>query len=188
MTMETECEQCILMTIDKRTGGRMHGSQHVQQEGDNEDVEPTPVPYEKVELWLKSYKDWKTRLKYVQSEQSYIPELTRTLQVVAAHNNGRKQEMVLRTVIRRIEITEHEIPLLLSRISLIDYAFSTLTPEESMFIQLRYIDQMAPTEAMSRLALSRRTYFYLRKRTLDKIYMKIKDRTILLDLDSFHED
>ncbi|OZQ91443.1 hypothetical protein CA598_11915 [Paenibacillus sp. VTT E-133291] len=188
MTMETECEQCILMTNDKQTGRRMHGSQHVQQEWDNEDVEPIPVPYEKVELWLKSYKDWKARLKYVQSEQSYIPELTRTLQVVAAHNNGRKQETVLRMVIRRIEITEHEIPLLLSRIGLIDYAFSALTPEEGMFIQLRYIDQMAPTEAMSRLALSRRAYFYLRKRSLDKIYTKIKDRTILLDLDSFHED
>ncbi|WP_440108858.1 hypothetical protein [Paenibacillus sp. QZ-Y1] len=50
-----------------------------------------PVPYEKVELWLKSYKDWKARLKYVQSELSYIPELTRTLQMVAAHSG---QELV----------------------------------------------------------------------------------------------
>lgn len=147
-----------------------------------------PVPYEKVELWLKSYKDWKAKLEYVQSELSYLPELTRTLQMVAAHSSGRKQETVLRTVIRRIEITEHEIPLLLSRIGLIDYAFSALTPEESLFIRLRYMDQLALSDAMSRLALSRRAYFYLRKRALHKIYMRIKDRAILLDLDSFHED
>ncbi|MFF3924004.1 hypothetical protein [Paenibacillus lactis] len=147
-----------------------------------------PVPYEKVELWLNSYKDWKARLEYVQSELSYIPALTRTLQMVAAHSSGRKQETVLLTVIRRIEITEHEIPLLQSRIGLIDYAFSALTPEENLFIQLRYMDQLALSDAMSRLALSRRAYFYLRKRTLHKIYMKIKDRAILLDLDSSHED
>ncbi|MCU6711550.1 hypothetical protein M6D81_22905 [Paenibacillus sp. J5C_2022] len=186
MTMEMECERCIFVTIDKQAGRKMRSRQHVKQEGDNEDIDPIPIPYERVELWLKSYKDWKARLKYVQSEQSYIPELTRTLQVVAAHNNGRKQETVLRMVIQRIEITEHEIPLLLSRIGLIDYAFSALTPEESMFIQMRYMDQMALSVAMSRLALSRRAYFYLRKRALHKIYMKVKDREVLLDLDSFH--
>ncbi|MED4599688.1 hypothetical protein P9314_03080 [Paenibacillus validus] len=185
--MKTEREQPIIMTINRQAGGTISGSMH-SKEGIVMTLTQHPVPYEKVELWLKSYKDWKARLKYMQSELSYIPELTRTLQMVAAHSSGRKQETVLRTVIRRIEITEHEIPLLLSRIGLIDYAFSALTPEESLFIRLRYMDQLALSDAMSRLALSRRAYFYLRKRTLHKIYMKIKDRAVLLDLDSSQND
>jgi hypothetical protein len=187
MTMKMERESCTTISID-HSSWRKTLRNNPQQGGTSADTALKPIPYEKVEIWLKSYKDWKARLKYVQSELTYIPELTRTLNMVAAHSSGRKQETVLRTVIQRIQITEHEIPLLLSRIGLIDYAFSALTPEESMFIQLRYIDNLAPSDAMSRLALSRRAYFYLRKRILRKIYMNIKDRAVLLDFESFEED
>ena len=146
-----------------------------------------PIPYEKVESWLMCYKDWKARLEYAQSELSYFPKMTHTLQMVDTHSSGKKQEMVLRSVIRRIEIAEYEIPLLISRIGLFDYAFSSLTPEENLFIQLRYMDKLASSDAMNRLALSRRAYFYLRKRTLNNIYMKIKSRVVLLDLNSSHD-
>ncbi|WP_139787172.1 hypothetical protein [Cohnella massiliensis] len=179
MTMEMESEKCNWpKTIRK----------HVSQGGLCDVADQVPIPYQKVESWLKSYKDWKARLKYVQSELTHIPELTRTLHMVAAHSRGRKQETVLRTVIRRIQITEHEIPLLLSRISLIDYALTALTSEEGLFVRLRYIDNLASSDAISRLALSRRAYFYHRKRILRKIYMKIKDRAFLLDLESSQAD
>ncbi|GAA4868102.1 hypothetical protein GCM10023310_54730 [Paenibacillus vulneris] len=186
MTIEMESEQRTTKSIDCRNW-RKTLRKHAQQGGICDVADPVSIPYEKVESWLKSYKDWKARLKYVQSELTYIPELTRTLDMVAAHSS-RKQETVLRTVIRRIQITEHEIPLLLSRIGLIDYALTALTSEEGLFVRLRYFDNLASSEAMSRLALSRRAYFYHRKRILRKIYMKIKDRTVLLDLESSQAD
>ncbi len=74
-----------------------------------------PISYEKVETWLMSYSEWKLRVEYLQSELSNIPKLTRTLHLVAARNCTPKQDSVLKTVIRRMEITEYEIPLLLSR-------------------------------------------------------------------------
>jgi len=85
------------------------------------------------------------------------------------------------------KITEYEIPLLLSRIGLLDYAFSALTPEENSFVRLRYMDKLALPIIMERLAFSRRSLFYHRKRILHKIYKQIKDRTILLELDSLGE-
>lgn len=187
MTMEMESEQCTTKSIDC-PNWRKTLRKHAQQGGICDVADLVPIPYEKVESWLKSYKDWKARLKYVQSELTYIPELTRTLHMVAAHSRGRRQETVLQTVIQRIQITEYEIPLLLSRIGLIDYAFSALTPEESKFVRLRYMDNLALSDAMSRLALSRRAFFYHRKRILHKIYMKIKDRAVLLDLESSQAD
>ncbi|CAM4257429.1 MAG: hypothetical protein E7L01_04155 [Paenibacillus macerans] len=186
--MEMEREQCTTKSIDGPNWRRNTLRKHAQQGGICDVADLAPVPFEKVESWLKSYNDWKVRLKYVQSELAHIPELTRTLHMVAAHSRGRKQETVLRTVIRRIQITEHEIPLLLSRISLIDYALTSLTSEEGLFVRLRYIDNIASSDAISRLALSRRAYFYHRKRILRKIYMKIKDRAFLLDLESAQAD
>ncbi|MCY9667635.1 hypothetical protein M5X11_22400 [Paenibacillus alginolyticus] len=146
------------------------------------------IPYEKVEAWLMSYSDWKARLAYAQAELKHIPGLTRALHEWVNHGNGRKQEPLLRMVIHRIEITEHEIPLLLSRIGLIDYAFSALTAEEILFVRLRYLDKLALSVIIDRIALSRRAFFYHRKRILHKVYRKIKDRAVLLELDSFGED
>lgn len=177
--MEMESEKCNWQKTIRK---------HISQGGFCDVADQELVPYQKVESWLKSYKDWKARLKYVQSELTHIPDLTRTLRMVAAHSRGRKQEPVLRTVIRRIQITENEIPLLLSRISLIDYALTALTSEEGLFVRLRYIDNLASSDAINRLALSRRAYFYHRKRILRKIYMKIKDWAFLLDLESSQVD
>ncbi|UQZ86451.1 hypothetical protein SK3146_05744 [Paenibacillus konkukensis] len=145
------------------------------------------TPLVEVETWLMSYNEWKARLEYLQVELSHIPELTRTLHLIATRNYTQKQETVLRTVMRRMEITEYEIPLLLSKIGLIDYAFTALTPEESLFVRLRYLEKLTSTEVGNRLVLSRRTFFYHRKRILNKIYLKIKDRTFLLELDSLEE-
>lgn len=145
------------------------------------------TPYGKVEAWLMAYTDWKARLDYAQSELMHIPDLTKALHEVAIHGYGHPNDAVLRTVIHRLEITEHEIPFLKSRIGLIEFAFSALTPEERRFVQLRYQDQLAFSTAMDRLGLSRRTYFYHRKRILQKIYHKIKSRAALLDYDPFDE-
>ncbi|MEK4508955.1 hypothetical protein [Paenibacillus sp. FSL K6-2524] len=145
------------------------------------------TPYEKVETWLMAYVDWKAQLEYVQTELEYIPGLTKALHEVAIHGYGHPNDALLRTVIHRLEITEHEIPFLKSRIGLIEYAFSALTPEERRFVQLRYQDQLAFSTAMDRLGLSRRAFFYHRKRILQKIYRKIKNRAALLDYDPFNE-
>lgn len=145
------------------------------------------IPHEKVEAWLMAYTDWKARLEYAQSELMYIPDLTKAMHEVAIHGYGHPNDGLLRTVIHRLEITEHEIPFLKSRIGLIEFAFSALTPEERRFVQLRYIDQLAFSNAMDRLGLSRRTFFYHRKRILQKIYRKIKSRTALLEYDPFDD-
>lgn len=147
-----------------------------------------PIPYEKVEAWLMSYKDLKAKLEYTQSELKHIPGLTRALHEWVNHSNSRKKEPLLRTIIHRIEITEYEIPLLLSRIGLMDYALSALTVEERLFVRLRYLDKLTFPAIMDRLALSRRAFFYHRKRILHKVYQQIKDREALMELDSFGED
>ncbi|MEB3102849.1 hypothetical protein [Ferviditalea candida] len=146
------------------------------------------IPYEKAEVWLWSYTEWKAQLEYAQAELAHIPGLTKALHVVAIHGSGSKNEALLRTVIHRLEITEHEIPLLLSRIGLIDFAFSALTPEERKFVHLRYMDKLALSAAMERLGLSRRAFFYHRKRILLKMYGKIRSREALLDYDPFEEN
>lgn len=145
------------------------------------------TPYEKVESWLMAYADWKARLEYAQTELVHIPSLTKALHEVAIHGSGQPNDALLRTVIHRLEITEYEIPFLKSRIGLIEFAFSALTPEERRFVQLRYQDQLAFSTAMDRLGLSRRAFFYHRKRVLQKIYHKIKSRAALLDFDPFDE-
>ncbi|MCD9025411.1 hypothetical protein [Cohnella silvisoli] len=143
------------------------------------------TPYEKVEYWLIAYADWKARLAYVQTELTHIPGLTKALHEVTIYGSGQPKDTLLRTVIHRLEITEYEIPFLRSRIGLIEYAFSALTPEERRFVQLRYQDQLAFSIVMDRIGLSRRTYFNHRKRILQKIYHKIKSRTALLEYDPF---
>lgn len=145
------------------------------------------IPYEKVETWLMAYTDWKSRLEYTQTELVHIPGLTKALHEVATHGYSQTNDMLLRTIIHRLEITEHEIPFLKSRIGLIEFAFSALTSEERRFVQLRYQNQQAFSTVMERLGLSRRAFFYYRKRILKKIYQKIKSRTALLDYDPFNE-
>lgn len=145
------------------------------------------VPYEKVEAWLMGYMDWKARLAYTQSELSHIPGLTKALHEVAIHGSGHSNDSLLRTVIHRLEITEYEIPFLKSRIGLIEFAFTALNSEEIRFVQLRYQDQLTYSIAMDRLGLSRRAFFYHRKRILQKIYRKVKSRTALLEYDPFDE-
>jgi len=145
------------------------------------------TPFEKVETWLIAYGDWKARLEYAQTELVHIPGLTKALHEVAIHGSSQSNDALLRSVIQRLEITEHEIPFLKSRIGLIEFAFSALTPEERRFVQLRYQDQLAFSTAMDRLGLSRRAFFYHRKRILQKIYHKIKNRAALLDYDPFDE-
>jgi hypothetical protein len=145
------------------------------------------TPYEKVENWLIAYADWKARLEYAQTELAHIPGLTKALHEVAIYGCGQPNDTLLRTVIQRLEITEYEIPFLQSRIGLIEYALSALVPEEIRFVQLRYQEQLAFSIVMDRLGLSRRAYFYHRKRILEKIYRKIKSRTALLEYDPFGE-
>lgn len=145
------------------------------------------IPYEKVEAWLIAYADWKARLEYAKMELVHIPGLTKALHEVAIHGHGQPNDKLLRTVIHRLEITEYEVPFLKSRIGLIEYAFSALSPEERRFVQLRYQDQLAFSIVMDRLGLSRRTYFYHRKRIMQKIYRKIKNRAALLEYDPFDE-
>jgi hypothetical protein len=146
------------------------------------------TPYDKVEAWLYAYADWEAQLAYARTELNNIPGLTKALNIVAIHGYGLRNEALLQTVIRRLEITEHEIPLLESRIGLIDFALSALTPEESLFVQLRYQNKLVLSSAMERLGLSRRAFFYHRKRILDKIYRKIKSRMALLDYAPFEEE
>ncbi len=145
------------------------------------------TPYEKVEHWLVAYADWKAQLEYAQTELTHIPGLTKALHEVAIYGSGQPNDTLLRTVIHRLEITEYEIPFLQSRIGLIEYAFSALAPEERRFVQLRYQDQLAFSIVIDRLGLSRRAYFYHRKRILQKIYRKIKSRTALLEYHPFDE-
>ncbi len=146
------------------------------------------TPYEKVETWLNAYADWKARLAYARIELNNIPGLTKALNIVAIHGHGKRNDTLFQTVIHRLEITEHEIPLLESRIGLIDFALSALSPEESLFVKFRYQEKLSISVAMDRLGLSRRSFFYHRKRILDKIYRKIKSRMALLDFAPFDED
>lgn len=149
---------------------------------------PKTIPYEKVEVWLKSYNDLKAKLEYVQAESKHIPGLTRALHEWVNHSNYRKHDPILQTIIHRMEITEFEIPLLISRIGLIDYSLSRLTAEEKLFVRLKYLDNLDLSVIMERLSLSRRTFFYHRKRILHKVYRQIKDREALMELGSFGEE
>jgi hypothetical protein len=143
-----------------------------------------PIPYDRVESWLDLYNSWKAKVLFLESQLSHIPGLTQNLKAVAIHGKGQKNEAVLNEVIKRLEITEQELPLLHLRIQLLEFSFLVLNPEERNFVKLRYINQIANSLAMDHLGLSRRAFYYTRKRILKKIYLMIKDKQLLLSLDS----
>jgi DNA-directed RNA polymerase specialized sigma subunit len=132
------------------------------------------IPCARVETWLESYRIWKSRVEEIRSRLKEVPGLSYRLELVSIHGKGGKNEAILNEVIKRLEWTEQELPLLELRISLVEVALSALEPEELQFIEIRYIKKMTIPKAMDRLGLSRRSMYYRRKQVLCNIYQTLR--------------
>lgn len=121
-----------------------------------------------------SYTRWKSDVEFLKTKLADIPGLAQRWELVAIHGEGQKNEAILHQVIKRLEITQKELPLLEAKIELIEKALSALTPEEKLFVEVRYIDKLALPLAMDRLALSKSGYFFKRKCILKKMYEEMR--------------
>ncbi|MBB6732771.1 hypothetical protein [Cohnella zeiphila] len=142
----------------------------------------TVTPYSLVESWLQELPEWKSRLETLQAQLTHLPGLTQKFDLVAIHGQGQKNEAILHEVIKRIQFREVEIPFLQLKIQVLEMAIHSLTSEEQIFIEQRYVLKLPTPLILEKLNIPSRSYYRLRRRTLDHIYRIVGGADSILGL------
>lgn len=127
-------------------------------------------PYKSIESWLIRYDEWKSEIAIIQEKLDNITGLTAHYELVPIHGEGGTNDRIFHQVFERLKIKERELPVLKSRIRLLDKAIQGLNEEERKFVELKYRQQIGNFYIMSRLEWTHRIFYERRKEILAKIY------------------
>lgn len=137
------------------------------------------LPYSTVEMWLRSYFPWQSRIELLESQLSHIPGLTQHFELVSIYGKGNHSESVMHEAIKRLQICD-ELPILKVRVQLLSIALTALIKEEREFVELKYFERVSNNLVMDRIHLSRSGFFRMRKVVLEKVYRLLGGSTSLM--------
>ncbi|MFC0213817.1 hypothetical protein ACFFK0_15410 [Paenibacillus chartarius] len=128
------------------------------------------ISYGKVEGWLTDLPEWRSRLETLQAQMDHIPGLAQRLELVNIHGKGQKNEAILNEVIRRLQVKEIEIPLLQAKIQVLETAIRGLHADEQQLVEYKYRMNLPTLTAAEKLNITLRSFYRLRRRTLEHLY------------------
>lgn len=137
-------------------------------------------PYTVIESWLYQVEEWKIEAEVLKEQLLNIKGLTQRYELVPIYGKGHKNEMILNQVIQRLEAKEKVLPVLETRIRLLDMAKMALSPDEKTFVELKYKKKVANFLIMDQLEWSHRTFYLRRKQILSKLYQMLGGEDVLL--------